>query len=68
MLPGDLHFDVLAFRSIPGEVSPLMAILSKLAARLEPHGGTLPTSKAASSEFALGARSAPSNWACITAA
>ncbi len=67
-LPGDLYFDVLAIRSVPGEVSPPMAIPSKLAAWLEPCGGTLPTSKAASSEFVPGARSAPSNWAFVTAA
>ncbi len=68
VLPGDLYFDVLTFRSVPGEVSPPMAIPSELAARLEPRGGTLPMSKAASSESALGAHSAPSDWAFVTAA
>ncbi len=68
VLLGDLYFDVLTFRSVPGEVSPPMAIPSKLAVQLEPRGGTLSTNKAASSEFVLGARSTPSDQAFITAA
>ncbi len=67
-LPGDLNFDVLVLRSVPGEVSPPMAIPSELTVWLEPRGGTLPMSKATSSEFALGTRSAPSDRAFVTMA
>ncbi len=66
-LPGDLYFDVLAFCSVT-RGGDAVALASKLAAQLEPHGGTLPTSKAALSEFALGAGSAPSDRAFVTAA
>ncbi len=68
VLLGDFNCDVLAIRSVPGEVSASLPIPSELAAWLEPRGGTLPTSKAASSEFALGARSTPSDRAFVTAA
>ncbi len=36
VLLGDLNFNVLVLRSVPGEVSPPMAISSELVARLEP--------------------------------
>ncbi len=63
---GDLNFDCLVFRSVPGEVSASAPISSELPAWLEPRGGTLLSSKAAWSEvFALGACSAPSDWACV---
>ncbi len=65
---GDLDFNCLTFRSVPGEVLAPLPIPSELAARLEPRGGTLPTSKAALSEFALSACSAPSDRACVTVA
>ncbi len=65
VLPGDFNCEVLAFRSVPGEVSASAPIPSELPARLEPHGGTLSTDKAASSEFALGACPAPSDWCAV---
>ncbi len=67
VLLGDLHFKVLMFRSVTrGEDT--VALASKLIVWLEPRGGTLPMSKATSSEFALSARSAPSDCAFVTVA
>ncbi len=65
--PGDLHFDILMFHSVT-RGSCAEAFTSKLAAWLEPRGGTLLLYEAASSEFALDARSAPPGHAFVTAA
>ncbi len=65
-LPGDLDFDLLVFRSITRGGCTIV-FTSKHAAQLEPRGGTLSSCKGALSEFVLGAHSAPSSHAFITA-